>query len=316
MSEHHLPRVAPRIFEQPHLISPAGARAVLTAVGPRLGIGYLIDASDNVVRLETAVPSLPESRLHNALAPDREWDTSRLFALDKESGIAWIQIEGELVHRFGHLEPYSGMTGYDAIILKVIAAAADGEVRGIFLDIDSPGGEVYGVEAAAKAIMDARQIKPVWAMVNEHATSAAYWLASAAHNVFVPSLGDVGSIGAVIIHEDISDALDAAGVKITVIHAPEGGHKADNSPFSRLSDPALANLQSRADAAYVKFASAVADGRGIPVAAVHSTQARILMAPEALAADLVDDVAPAADVFEDFTVRLARPESVALLPTG
>ena len=312
MSEHSLPRVARRIFPAAHLISPAGAANVLAALAPRLGIGYLVEPSGHVLNFDAGNQVLPSKEAHNLGLPARNWDSSRDFAFDEATGIAHIPIEGELVHRFGHLDPHSGMTGYDGIKLKVQAAHKDESVKGILLDIDSPGGEVYGLEGAAKAILAARVDKPVWAMVNEYAASAAYWLASAADRIFLPPLGDVGSIGAVIIHKDVSGALEQAGVVITLIHAPKDGHKVDWSPIDGLSDEARDELQGRADFAYARFVAGVAEGRGISEDAVRATEARVLMAPDALAAGLIDAIAFEDEVTEEFAARLARPQPAAL----
>ncbi|MCP4547328.1 MAG: S49 family peptidase, partial [bacterium] len=91
-------------------------------------------------------------------------------------GIAVIAVHGTLVQRNG-LDPYSGMTGYDGITRKLEEAAADPEIDGIILDVDSYGGEVAGCFDACDVVMAARQQKPVWAICTEFAYSAAYALA-------------------------------------------------------------------------------------------------------------------------------------------
>ena len=53
-------------------------------------------------------------------------------------------------------------------------------VEQILIDIDSPDGSVYGVEELATQILSARGQKPVVAVANSLAASAAYWIGSAA----------------------------------------------------------------------------------------------------------------------------------------
>src|SRR3546814_16186265 len=68
---------------------------------------------------------------------------------------------------------------------------------------------VDGLEELAEAIYanSARfGGKPIWAMLADHSHSASYWLASAADKVFMPKLGTAGSIGAVILHAEMSKA--------------------------------------------------------------------------------------------------------------
>ncbi len=311
MSDHALRRVARRILNQPQLISERGALAVLGALAPRLGVSRVV--LGNAVTEYEVMPPMAEAE---AWASDqgRPIVSDRAFQFDAESGVAYIPIEGELVHRFGHLEPTSGMTGYDAIKLKVQAAAEDSAVKGILLDIDSPGGEVSGCDAAAEAIFEAREAKPIWALINEQACSAAYWLASAAHAVFSPVTGDSGSIGVVTLHVDMSKALEKEGLTVTLIHA--GAHKVDGHPFAALPDDVKQAIQADLTTLHELFAGTVARNRGLTMEAVLATEARVYMAQDAIAAGLVDAVASEDEVFEEFAARLARPESTALLPTG
>ncbi len=313
MSDHALRRIARRILNQPHLISERGAVAVLGALAPRLGVGRLINADGDYELLN--LPNA-EDKARISLESDqgRRIDAARCFHFDAESGIAVIPIEGELVHRFGHLDPYSGMTGYDGIKMKVQAAEDDPAVKGILLDIDSPGGEVSGCDAAAEAIFAAREAQPIWALINEQATSAAYWLASAAHVVFSPVTGDAGSIGVVTLHVDMSEALEKEGLTVTLIHA--GAHKIDGHPFAALPDYVRKNIQTDLTTLHELFAGKVARNRGLTMEAVLATEAEVYMAQDAIAAGLVDAVASEDEVFEEFAAQLARPESTALLPTG
>ena len=312
MSDHHLPRVARRILNKPQLISEPGAIAVLGAIAPRLGVSRMIDVGGAMITFgnDVAEATLPAKEARNAGAPERDWDSDKPFAFDVGSGIAYIPIEGELVHRFGHIDPYSGMTGYDAVKLKVQAAAEDPAVKGILLDIDSPGGEIFGADGTAEAIFAARAAKPIWALANEMALSAGYWLASAAHNVFAPATADLGSIGVVMMHVDWSRALDADGITVTFIHA--GAHKVDGDPFHPLPDDVRAVFQTEVETIRTLFAAKVARNRGISEEVVLDTEARIFMGPAAVDAGLADAVGSEDEVLAEFAERLAQPARVLL----
>lgn len=303
MSDRRLRRVAARVFNRPQLISPAGAAAVVGGLSTRLGVARLREA-DGTLRAFQADEADREASSWDWDGPDRRADR-RLFALDEETGIALVPIEGELVHRFGHLDPWSGMTGYDGIACKVTAAAEDPAVRGILLDVDSPGGEVYGCEACAEAIRAAAAAKPVWAIANELCCSAAYWLASAAASLFLPATADVGSIGVVALHADFSRALDEDGVTVTMIHS--GAHKVDGNPYEPLPAPVREEFQRQSDLIYGRFVAAVARGRGLDEAAVRGTEARVFLGQEAVDAGLADAVASAEEVYREFARRLAEP---------
>jgi ClpP class serine protease len=113
------------------------------------------------------------------------------------SKIAVIQVQGGQTPRgswFG--TSLSGLAG------QVRRAAADADVASIVLDIDSPGGTVSGTPEAAAAVRDAAAQKPVIAIANTLAASAAYWIGSQASEFVMAPSADVGSIGAMILHQD------------------------------------------------------------------------------------------------------------------
>ena len=140
-------------------------------------------------------------------------------------GIAVIPITGTLVRRTVGLEAQSGLTSYASLAEQVQQAVADPSVRAILLDLDSPGGEAGGVFDLADQIYEARQVKPVWAVTNEDAFSAAYALAASAERLYVTRTGGVGSIGVVAMRLDQSQADADEGLKYSHIFA--GAHKND-----------------------------------------------------------------------------------------
>jgi signal peptide peptidase SppA len=178
-------------------------------------------------------------------------------------------------------------TDYSAIRQDVRRALGDPSVRMIDLVIDSPGGSVLGLPETADVIHAANRVKPVRAFVTGIAASAAYWLASQASTVTLTPSGEVGSVGILDLHADISKALDNAGVKLTAVTA--GEHKTERAPFVPLSDEAKAHMQAGVDEWYSDFLAAIRRGRGARVL-THSTfgAGRMLSSREALAAGMVD----------------------------
>ncbi|MCU0228980.1 MAG: S49 family peptidase [Bryobacterales bacterium] len=71
-------------------------------------------------------------------------------------------------------------------------------VRSVVLEIDSPGGELTGMNELAKLIAAARGSKPVLAYVGGMAASGAYWLASAADEIVADETAMLGSVGVVL----------------------------------------------------------------------------------------------------------------------
>jgi capsid assembly protease len=169
-------------------------------------------------------------------------------------------------------------------------ALADDAIGSILIDIDSPGGSVYGVAELADEIYQARAKKPVVAIANSLAASAAYWIGSSAAELYVTPGGEVGSIGVYLAHEDWSKNVEEAGVKVTLISA--GKYKVEGNPYEALPAEARAFMQSRVDDYYGAFTRGVARGRNVSVAAVRQGmgQGRVLGAGAALSEKMVDGV--------------------------
>jgi capsid assembly protease len=205
-----------------------------------------------------------------------------------QSGVALIQVIGTLVQRADSMDAASGLIGYNRIATQLQAAVEDPRADAILLEIDSNGGEAAGVMDLAAKIVAAKMKKPTWAIANEGAFSAAYWLASAAQRVPAPESGMVGSIGVVMMHVDQSIKDAKAGMVYTPIFA--GDRKVDFSAHAPLSDDARATAQAEVDRLYEMFVASVADHRKLATEIVRDTQAGLFHAKAALDLGLIDAV--------------------------
>ena len=187
------------------------------------------------------------------------------------------------------------------------AAMSDDAVAGILIDIDSPGGSVYGVGELADEILQARGAKPVFAIANSLCASAAYWIGAAADQLFVTPGGEVGSIGVWSAHEDWSKAMEAAGVTTTLVSA--GKFKTEGNPYGPLGKDAEAFMLSRVNDYYGAFTKFVSKGRGVPVGQVRDGmgQGRVLGADAALAEKMVDGIGTFDDVVKKLSKAIKQP---------
>lgn len=205
-------------------------------------------------------------------------------------------------------------TSTDAFGRAFSAAMASDNIAGIVIDIDSPGGTVPGTQMLADKIFEARGKKPVVAIANSLAASAAYWIGTAAEKFVVAPQGDVGSIGVWSAHEDLSKFYEDMGVKITTVSA--GRFKLEGHPWGPLDDEARGEMQRRVDASYEEFIQAVARHRGVRTPAVRNGfgQGRSLQAKDAEAEGMVDGVMSLDDVLKGMigTVRRSVSKASAL----
>ncbi len=224
------------------------------------------------------------------------WDTDEpLPAHGRErpyevvDGIARLPIEGTLVHKAGGMDALSGLTGYSGISAMFDQALEDSAVHGVALMVNSPGGEVAGMFDLADRIYAARGRKPVWAILDESAYSAAYALASAAEVISVPRTGGTGSVGVIAVHTEASRALDQAGITVTVMRY--GEKKARANDIEPLREPDLADLQAEIDTIGEEFVALVARNRGIDAQDVRDQQAATFMGVHGVDRGLADIVA-------------------------
>jgi signal peptide peptidase SppA len=239
------------------------------------------------------------------IAGDREArDARRASNGATGGGIAVIPVYGVLTQRGNMMDDLSGPGSTSTQMLSsMLRDAVDDEtVSAILLDIDSPGGSVYGISELGDEIYQARSKKPITALSNSLAASAAYWLASQATEMFVTPGGEVGSIGVIMQHQDWSKNNEMNGIRVTYITAPAGGFKAEGNPDEPLSDDARAYEQGRVDEYYSAFTKAVSRGRGVPIASVRDDmgRGRVLGADAALATKMVDGIA----TFDDTVKRI------------
>jgi len=209
-------------------------------------------------------------------------------------------------------EFFGGMTP-DRFSGLLQAAAKDQSVTRIVIDVDSPGGAVAGVPELAAEIRAARGAKPITAVANGLAASAAYWLATQADEVVITPSGEVGSIGVFAAHIDMSRALDQAGITPTLISA--GKYKTEGNPYQPLSDEARAAIQARVDDFYGMFVKDVAKGRGVSVDAVRFTfgEGRTVGARQAVDLGMADRVATLAEVLRGAPAPAGRSSMSAEL---
>jgi len=244
-----------------------------------------MDALLGLIEAKSAGFSLDDATAAKLSAANR---ASRSAQISRS--VAVLPVVGILSQRMDLLSAMSGGTSTERLGREFDALVADGSVDAIVLDVDSPGGNYCGTPELADKIMAARGSKPIVAVANSLAASAAYWIASAADEIVVTPSGDVGSIGILAVHHDMSGANEQIGVKPTYI--TYGRYKAELNPDEPPSDEAIKELQRKVDAAGKIFEAAVAKQRGITAKIVHETfgQGRTYAAREAIGLGMADRV--------------------------
>lgn len=213
--------------------------------------------------------------------------------------VAVLDLFGFIVQRPGIVTEFMGGTSTQEFRQRFDAALQDEFVGTIIIRIDSPGGTSAGVGELSDVIYAARGVKPIIAIVDSCACSAAYWIASSASKFYCTPGGVAGSIGVYVEHWSEAKYLEDLGLEHTFIF--RGDRKVDGNPYQELSDTAREEMQASVDECYRRFVGAVARNRGVSVRKVIDTygQGRTWSADESKQLGLVDDVL-------DFDAVLAR----------
>lgn len=247
------------------------------------------DKLDQIVAflaLQAGGEKLSAAEIEARITRQAERDVQR-----RDGAVAILPLRGVIANRMNMMSEISGGTSSEMFGRQFDGAMADDGVKAVIIDVESPGGVVTGTDELSSKIFAARGSKPIIAHVNGYAASAAYWIASAADEIVLTSSSEVGSIGIVGVHDDVSAALERMGVRKTIISA--GKYKVEGNPFGPLSDEAREHRQSVADSYYDDFVRAIARNRGASLSAVRDGfgQGRMVRADAAIAEGMADRVA-------------------------
>lgn len=204
---------------------------------------------------------------------DRPLDNTRETTV--RNGTAVIPITGPIFPKANMFTEISGATSVDMLALDLNQAIDDRTISNIVLDIDSPGGNVIGINEFANMVSNSP--KPVTAFVGGMAASAAFWIASAADQIVIDDTAQVGNIG--VVTSRIID--DDEKIELVSSRAPD--KRADIT-----TEEGRAVIQANLDKIEDVFISTVSLNRVISEDDIASHRGRILIGSEAVAAGFAD----------------------------
>jgi signal peptide peptidase SppA len=206
--------------------------------------------------------------------------------IENRNGTAVLDIRGPLFRYRSIWTWLLGGASIESAAIDLQAALDDPAVRQIVLAINSPGGQIDGINEFANMIRAANQVKPVTAYVDGMAASGAYWLASAAGRIVADETAQLGSIGVLATAVDDSGQDERRGIKRYEVVSSQ-------SPLKRTdpgTDEGRQQLQSMVDALAQVFIEHVAAFRGTSVDRVTRDYGRgaVLPARSAIAVGMAD----------------------------
>lgn len=262
-----LQQLIQQIYYEPSLITPDAHASIRQLLEHRLGP----DETGGRIRPFTREPGKDYC--------GNEVEVEQMEIID---GIAHIPIGGAIGMDLSPFDRGDGAVDVLDVIEELDEAEESGKVRGILLDIDSPGGMVMGTPELADRV--AHVEKPVFAFTRGLMASAAYWIASSADAIFASRSANVGSIGVYLPVMDYRDYFEKQGIKVELIKA--GKFKGTGYPGTSLTEETRGQLQERVDSIYGMFKGQVRGMRGD--IAEDVMQGQVFMGEEAHSYGLVD----------------------------
>lgn len=177
----------------------------------------------------------------------------------------------------------------DAILEEIETAQKDTKIKGVLLNINSPGGSVPPSIEIAYAIKALKEHKPVVVYASGIMASGSYYSAIYADKIIANPGSIVGSIGVIMESANIEELMETIGVQTQIVK--QGKYKEAGTPTRKWTAEERAELETLTKDTYDLFVQDVADARGLKVKdADKYADAHIFSAKRAKDAGLIDEV--------------------------
>lgn len=217
----------------------------------------------------------------------------------RPAGLVVVDLQGAIGPTIRPLE-------YARLLMRL---REDTSVRGVVLNIDSPGGSAGGSEMVTRAARRLREAKPVTAFVSSIGASGGYMIASAAEHIIAQPSALLGSIGVIAYRPLVYEALARIGVRMDV--GKSGRLKDMLSPFREPTEEEKAKEQHLLDDMYNVFVDGVARARGLTADEARAlATGEVFTAGEALRHRLIDGLGDLDDAIDWLAARTGAPRKV------
>ena len=197
---------------------------------------------------------------------------------------------------------------------KIRAATQDEEIQGLYLLLDTPGGEVTLSDIIADAVQRFKQADTnrfVLVEMGSLCCSGGYYIAAGADYIIAHPTTITGSIGVLLSTINAAELAKKIGIESVVIAT--GTNKAMLDPLKPVDQEHVKIFKKAVDADYERFLSIVSKGRKIPVDTLRPiADGRILNADEAKELKLIDAIGYSEDA-ETQLAKMAKAEEIRII---
>lgn len=177
----------------------------------------------------------------------------------------------------------------DSIIKEIEEAQKDPKIKGVLLNVNSPGGAVPPSIEIAYAIKELKKYKPVIAYASGIMASGSYYSSIYANKIIANPGSIVGSIGVIMESANVEELMDKIGIKTQIVK--QGTYKEAGTPTREWTKEERAELETLTKDTYELFIEDVANARGLDLNLSKSyADAHIFSSKRAKEAGLIDAI--------------------------
>lgn len=192
----------------------------------------------------------------------------------------------------------------DAMLKEIEEAQNDSNIKGILLNVNSPGGAVPPSIEIAYAIKALKEHKPVVAYASGIMASGSYYASIYANKIIANPGSIVGSIGVIMESANVEELMNTIGVKTQIVK--QGTYKEAGTPTREWTPEERAELETLTKDTYELFVQDVATARGLDINDSNAyADAHIFSALRAKNAGLIDAIGVKSEAKAE-VVKLAK----------
>ena len=177
----------------------------------------------------------------------------------------------------------------DKLLVQIEEAHQNPHIKGVLLQVDSPGGALAPSIELSMAIKRLNEVKPVIAYASGSMTSGSYYASIWTRKIIANPGAFIGSIGVLFQAPNTEGLAKKLGISEQVITA--GAYKQMGTFTRAWNEQEKAALNELIQDAYMLFVSDVASARGLKIEdAKNFADARVFIAHKAMKNGLIDEV--------------------------
>ena len=184
---------------------------------------------------------------------------------------------------------FGAITDATKIVKEIEEAQNSLNIKGVLLNVNSPGGSVPPSIEIAYAIKELQKHKPVIAYASGIMASGSYYSSIYANKIIANPGSIIGSIGVIMQSADISELMKSVGVKTQIVK--QGIYKEAGTLTREWTQEERDELEQLTKDTYNLFIKDVAKARGLDINTSNSyANAHIFSSKRAKEVGLIDTI--------------------------